>query len=52
MKLLYLYIENYHRVHQKRGINFDSNYRFEFDGRCLSFTRRHVVPKKFFAVKS
>lgn len=51
MKLLYLYIEDYHRVHRERGINFDSNYRFEFDGRTLTGSRHHVLPKKFFSIR-
>lgn len=50
MKLLYLYIEDYHQVHKKRGINFDSNYRFEFDGTRLTFNRRHVLPRDFFSI--
>lgn len=49
MKLLFLYIENF-RVHRNCAFNFDSNERFLYANRTLSFanTSKAKVPDDFF----
>lgn len=51
MELLFVYIDSY-RTHQRLGINFDANYRFELNQEVLSLERKEVLPRRFFAFKN